>query len=128
MGTEVRIQNRVKQQFAFFANGDGAVANMDETMELEGQFQLETIMVNFSGVCSADIYLRAALDAATSGSVATTFDQQFLSYALSNSTWYCWQPSAAPMIFLSGDQIQISCITDNLWTIIATGWSATYVG
>lgn len=123
--TENYLDNRVYQRFAFFANGDGAVANMDQTMSPDGPFEIHAIMVNFSGVCSADIYFRAALDAIQSGSVAATFDMQFLSYALSNSVWYRWIPSAAPMLFQSGDQIQISCITDNLWAIIVTGWAAT---
>ncbi len=123
--TERWLDNRTYKQFAFFANGDGAVGNMDETVDIDGPFELGTIMVNFSGVCSADIYLRATLDAIESGSTATTFDMQFLSYALSNSVWYRWSPSACKMIFTSGDQIQISCITDNLWALIVTGWAAT---
>ena len=119
------LDNRVYQQFAFFANGDGAVGNMDETFDIDRPFQLGTIMVNFSGVCSVDIYLRATLDAILSGSLATTYDQILMSYALSNSTWYRWQPSAAKMIFISGDKIQISCITDNLFSLIVIGWAAT---
>jgi hypothetical protein len=123
--TEKFLDNRTYQRFAFFANGDGAVGNMDETVDMGRPFELGTIMVNFSGVCSADIYLRGTLDAIVSGSVATTFDTQFLSYALSNSVWYRWQPSAVKMIFMSGDKIQISCVTDNLWALVVTGWAAT---
>jgi hypothetical protein len=125
--TEKFLDNRVYQQFAFFANGDGAVGTMDETVDIDGPFRLGTIMVNFSGVCSADIYLRAYVDAIVSGSLATTYDALFVSYALNNSTWYLWTLSATEMILLSGDKINISCITDNLWTLVVTGWAATSV-
>lgn len=123
--TETFLDNRVYRRFAFFANGDGAVGTMAETLDIDGPFELHEIKVVFSGVCSADIYLRAKLSAIQSGSTANTYDMLFLSYALSNSTWYRWTPSAAPMIFTSGDKIEISCITDNLWALVVTGWAAT---
>ena len=108
--TEKFLDSRVYRQFAFFANGDGAVGTMAEILDIDGPFQLGTIMVTFSGVCSADIYLRAKLSAITSGSLATTYDAVFLSYALSNSTWYRWTPSANRMIFISGDNIEMASI------------------
>ncbi len=123
--TETLLDNRVYQRFAFFANGDGAVGTMDETIDMIGPFEIANILVTFSGVCSADIYLRAKMSAIQSGSTANTYDAVFLSYALSNSTWYKWTPSAVPMLFTSGDRIAISCITDNLWAIVVTGWAAT---
>jgi hypothetical protein len=108
--------------FRFFADGDGAAANMVESIDFNGKaFELAGIMVTFSGVCSADIYLRAYLDSPQS-THSTRYDGYFLSYALSNSIWYMWQPSIAPMFFQDSDIIIISCTTNNIYSLTAWGW------
>lgn len=111
------------EYFSFFADGDGAVANMDESVDFGGRaFEVAGIRVAFSGVCSNDIYLRVFQDSPQS-THSTRYDGYILSYALSNSTWYMWQPSVAPLLFQASDIIQISCITDNEYSITVWGWA-----
>jgi hypothetical protein len=105
--------------FYFYATGDGAVASMDEDLQPDCDFVLDHIKFQFSDVCSADIYLRLYANPAygsTSGYLH--------SYALSNSTWYLFTPSGN-LTFLSGDKINISCVTDNKYSIVACGWCVT---
>jgi hypothetical protein len=109
--------------FTFFADGDGAAANMDEDIDFSGKpFELAGIRVTFSGVCSADIYLRGYIDSPQS-THSTRYDGYFFSYALSNSIFYQWQPSVAPMLFQASDVVTISCITDNVFSVTAWGWA-----
>jgi len=110
--------NEIWVQFSFFAQGDGAVANMDESISLSSPYMIDEIRLAFSGVCSNDIYFRLYLDAIESAA----YDGYVHSYPLSNSTWYIWRPSqGCPMYNQSGDILQMSCITDNKWGITVLG-------
>lgn len=114
----------VFRDFMFFADGDGAVANMDDSVDLGGDpFFLREVRVAFSGVCSADIYLRIHVNAIQS-THSIRYDGYILSYFLNNSTWYAWQPSQ-PMMFQGSDVIEISCITDNEYSITVSGWAVS---
>jgi len=121
---EKKLKNKIWQRFSFFASGDPDVASgdMDEDFVIDGDFELQDIRLHFSGVCSADIYFRATL----SSIISADHDVQFLSYGLNNSIHYFWQPSIK-MLFLSGDTIQLSCITDNIWGMTVSGWAVTGV-
>jgi len=120
---ELVVEIRTKQQFSFFAEGDGAVANMDEDFSFNGQFDVHEIRAAFSGVCSADIYLRVYLSSVTD----VVHNMLLFSYALSNSQYYRWEPSACPMAFLSGDTLAISCVTDNKFAVNVLGWSVVAI-
>lgn len=123
MATKVLIPNPTFQHFSFFENGDGAVALMDEDWTWNGTFKIGELRVAFSGVCSNDIYLRVYLSS-VQGAVHNLL---LLSYFLNNSQYYRWEPSAQPMLFLSGDTLQVSCITLNKWALNISGWQATSV-
>jgi len=113
------------EYFEFYADGDGAVANMVESLDFSVHaYELAGVRVTFSGVCSADIYLRAYLDSPQS-THSTRYDGYILSYALNNSTWYQWQPSVAPMLFNNSEIVIISCITDNIYSLTVWGWAIT---
>lgn len=121
--TEKYIPYSRDKYFTFYADGDGAAATMDEDIDFGGKaFELAGIRVAFSGVCSADIYLRIYLDSPQS-THSTRYDGYIYSYALSNSTWHMWQPSIAPLLFQASDVVTISCITDNEYSITAWGWA-----
>ena len=112
------IPNQHQQEFGFFATGDGATGNMDETATFVGGFKLTEIRCGFSGVCSADIYLRCYI----SSIEGTVYNFMFLSYALSNSVYYRWVASTDGLLCQSGDTLQFSHITDNTWAIAINGW------
>ena len=114
----------VYNDFMFFTDGDGAAATMDASIDLEGTaWFLRDVRVAFSGVCSNDIYLRIHVDAVQSTD-STRYDGYILSYALSNSIWYAWQPSQ-PMMFQGSDVVEISCVTDNVYSVTVSGWAVS---
>lgn len=123
--TKRYLKNTLWDQFSFFHTGDPDVGGdvFDTDLNIDGAFRLAEIRVKFSGVCSADIILRAYL----SSIEGTAFTVLFLSYTLNNSIYYRWEPSTVPMFCQSGDTVQISCITDNVWSCNVVGWSVTAV-
>ncbi len=114
------LRNTNWSVFTFFEAGDPDAAEPFATnISINGAFQLAEIRVGFSGLCSNDIILRMHL----SSIEGTEYNLLLLSYALNNSQFYRWQPSTVPMFFQSGDTVQISCLSDNLWHLNVIGWA-----
>lgn len=124
MSPNIIVANPTFQFFSFFDTEDPDISgDMAVDFQPNRCFRVGEIRAAFSGVCSNDIYLRAYLSS-VQGVVHNTL---LLSYFLNNSQYYRWEPSCVPMLFLSGDTIQVSCITDNTWSLNISGWAANNV-
>lgn len=118
--TKNLIPNQHWQEFSFFTTGDPDVdGSMDEVASFVGAFKLAELRLAFSGVASADIVLRMYV----SSIQGTVHNLLLLSATLNNSQYYRWQPLTVPMLFLSGDTLLFSQLSDNTYSLNVSGWA-----
>ncbi len=118
------VTNQIFQHFSFFETQDpDLVGDMEVDMNQGRAFKIAEIRVAFSGNCSNDIYLRAYL----SNVQGAIYNTLLFSYFLNNSQYFRWCPSCVPILGLSGDTLQMSCITDNVWAATISGWAANNI-